>query len=381
MLGSTLVRAPVVEGRAVTAALHLHAVGKSFGRVAALRAVTLAVDPGEYITILGPSGSGKSTLLRLIAGFDRPDTGRVEVLGQDLAGRSAHERGVGFVFQSFALFPHLSVFENLAFGLRYRRHAPVIDAAQVGREVDAALALVGLSGLGARSVAQISGGQKQRVALARCLVGKPRVVLLDEPLGALDANLRDQMALELTRIQRQLGGTFLHVTGNEQEALALGSRVAVLDQGALVQIDTPRRLFERPASSQVARLLNCFNPLSGQAAGGRLAGPAFDVPLPDVAAQWHGAALCMVRRDRVQVDADQPGNGGRGGGDPRLAHITGTYLASEYAGSRVLAIFRTGAGAHFEVEYHLSHRRPPAFVAGRRYALRWQAAETLAYAA
>ncbi|MCW5261961.1 ABC transporter ATP-binding protein [Verminephrobacter eiseniae] len=363
----------------MTAALHLHGVSKSFGRVPAVRDVSLAVEPGEYITILGPSGSGKSSMLRLIAGFDRPDAGRVEVLGRDLAGTAVHQRGVGFVFQSFALFPHLSVFENLAFGLRYRKHAPVPDQAQIGRAVDAALALVGLGGLGPRRIAQISGGQKQRVALARCLVCQPAVVLLDEPLGALDANLRDQMTLELKRIQRQLGSTFLHVTGNEQEALAIGSRVAVLDRGALVQIDRPRRLFEQPATSQVARLLNCFNPLPGQAVAGRLVGPALDVPLPGAAAQLRGAAVCMVRRDRVQVDAGQALHDGHG--DPGVARITGAYLASEYAGSRVLALFETGVGAHFEVEYHLSHRRPPEFVQGQRYALHWQAADTLAYAA
>jgi len=360
----------------MTAALRLHRVSKSFGGVAALRDITLDIEAGEYITILGPSGSGKSAMLRVIAGFDTADSGRIEVSDQDVAGTPVHTRGVGFVFQSFALFPHLKVFDNLAFGLRYRQHAPALDEAQVRREVDEALALVGLAGFGGRAIGEISGGQKQRVALARCLVCKPKIVLLDEPLGALDANLRDQMTLELTRIQRQLGSTFLHVTGNEQEALAIGSRVAVLDQGALVQIDTPRRLFDQPATSQVARLLNCFNNLPGQAGGGRLGGPHFDVPLPGAAARLQGAAVCMVRRDHVQVLDDAAPRPLEG-----TAHLSGAYVASEYAGSRVLAIFETGGGAHFEVEYHLSHRRPPEFVPGRRYTLCWQPAETLAYAA
>ena len=360
----------------MTAALRLQHVSKSFGSVDALRDISLDVEAGEYITILGPSGSGKSAMLRVIAGFDTVDSGRIEVAGQDVAGTPVHTRGVGFVFQSFALFPHLKVFDNLAFGLRFRQHAPVTDEAQVRREVDDALALVGLGGFGGRAIGEISGGQKQRVALARCLVGKPRVVLLDEPLGALDANLRDQMTLELTRIQRQLGSTFLHVTGNEQEALAIGSRVAVLDRGAVVQIDTPRRLFERPATSQVARLLNCFNDLPGQAGGGRLCGPAFDVPLPVEGSGLQGAAVCMVRRDHVQVMDEHAPRAADG-----AAHLTGAYVASEYAGSRVLAIFETGHGAHFEVEYHLSHRRPPEFMPGRRYALSWKPADTLAYAA
>lgn len=359
----------------MTAALRLHRVSKSFGTVDALRDISLDVEAGEYLTILGPSGSGKSAMLRVIAGFDTIDSGRIEVAGQDVAGTPVHTRGVGFVFQSFALFPHLKVFDNLAFGLRHRQHAPVADEAQVRREVDEALALVGLSGFGGRDIGEISGGQKQRVALARCLVGKPKIVLLDEPLGALDANLRDQMTLELTRIQRQLGSTFLHVTGNEQEALAIGSRVAVLDQGAVVQIDTPRGLFERPTTSQVARLLNCFNNLSGQAGDGRLSGPNFDVPLPADGAPLRGAAVCMVRRDHVQVQDEHAPRAVEG-----AAHLTGAYVASEYAGSRVLAIFVTGHGAHFEVEYHLSHRRPPEFVPGRRYALSWQPADSLAYA-
>ncbi len=360
----------------MTAALRLQHVSKSFGSVDALRDISLDVEAGEYLTILGPSGSGKSAMLRVIAGFDTVDSGRIEVAGQDVAGTPVHTRGVGFVFQSFGLFPHLTVFDNLAFGLRFRQHAPVTDEAQVRREVDDALALVGLSGFGGRAIGEISGGQKQRVALARCLVGKPKIVLLDEPLGALDANLRDQMTLELTRIQRQLGSTFLHVTGNEQEALAIGSRVAVLDHGAVVQIDTPRRLFERPATSQVARLLNCFNDLPGQAGGGRLGGPNFDVPLPVEGSRLQGAAVCMVRRDHVQVLDEHAPRAADG-----AARLTGAYVASEYAGSRVLAIFETGHGAHFEVEYHLSHRRPPEFVPGRRYALSWQPADTLAYAA
>ena len=359
----------------MTAALQLRGVSKSFGDVVALRNVSLDVEQGEYLTILGPSGAGKSAMLRLIACFDQPDSGSVALFGADVAGRPVHSRGVGFVFQSFALFPHLTVFENLAFGLRFRETAPLTDETLIRREVDEALALVGLTHMGKRDISQISGGQKQRVALARCLVCKPRIVLLDEPLGALDANLRDQMTLELTRIQRQLGSTFLHVTGNEQEALAIGGRVAVLDQGALVQIDTPRELFERPATAQVARLMNCFNALAGHAANGRLASPDFDVPLPAGGAALRGACVNMIRRDHVQVQTDAP-NPADG-----QAHVMGTYVASEYAGSRVLALFASGRGAHFEVEYHLGHRRPPEFSPGQRYAMCWQDADTLAYPA
>ena len=296
------------------------------------------------------------------------------MLGQDVAGLSAHQRGVGFVFQSFALFPHLTVADNVAFGLRFRKQNPVSDVVQRKREVDAALELVGLSGFGARDVAQISGGQRQRVALARCLVCKPRLILLDEPLGALDAGLRNQMALELADIQRQLGSTFLHVTGNEQEALAMGSRVAVLDNGQLIQVDGPRQLFERPASPRVARLLNAYNSVAGRARAGRLEGAGFSVALPDAMRQLDGEAVCLIRSDLVEAS---PLTDSVGSGD---GAVCGKYVASEYAGSRVLALFDVGAERPFEVEYQLGHVRPPEFTAGQRYALRWQPQHGLAYA-
>ena len=356
----------------MTAALLMRGVHKRFGATRALHDVSLSVSVGEYLTILGPSGSGKSSLLRAIAGFDRPDAGDIEVLGQDVAGLPAHRRGVGFVFQSFALFPHLTVADNVGFGLRYRQQGPLNDETLRKREVDAALELVGLSGFGARDVAQISGGQRQRVALARCLVCKPRLILLDEPLGALDAGLRNQMTLELARIQRQLGSTFLHVTGNEQEALAMGSRVAVLDEGHLIQVDSPRRLFEQPASARVARLLNAYNSVAGRARAGRLEGAGFSVALPDAMRQLDGDAVCLVRSDLIEVRsvADGTDDGA----------VCGKYVASEYAGSRVLALFDVGAEHPFEVEYQLGHIRPPEFTAGQRYALRWQPQDALAYA-
>ena len=362
----------------MTDALLMCGVHKAFGSTRALHDVSLSVSAGEYLTILGPSGSGKSSLLRAIAGFDRPDAGSIEVLGQDVAGLPAHQRGVGFVFQSFALFPHLTVADNVAFGLRFRQQNPVHDVAQRNREVDAALELVGLAGFGARDVAQISGGQRQRVALARCLVCKPRLILLDEPLGALDAGLRNQMTLELARIQRQLGSTFLHVTGNEQEALAMGSRVAVLDGGQLIQVDSPRQLFERPASPRVARLLNAYNSVAGRARAGRLEGAGFSVALPEAMHQLSGDAVCLVRSDLVEASPLGDGDGGEGGS---AGAVCGRYVASEYAGSRVLALFDVGAEHPFEVEYQLGHIRPPEFTAGQRYALRWQPQHALAYAA
>jgi len=327
----------------MSAALTLSGVSKAYAGAAVLRDISLSVGQGEYITILGPSGAGKSTMLRLIAGFERPDSGRVLVGNADVTAKPAHARGIGVVFQSFALFPHLNVFDNVAFGLRYRAEQPVRDANTVRTAVLDVLQLVGLKGFERRQVTEISGGQKQRVALARCLVSQPRLVLLDEPLGALDANLRNQMTTELARIQRQIGATFLHVTGNEQEALAMGDRVAVLDGGSVVQFDRPRALFERPATPRIAQLLNAYNHIAA------------------------GDGTWLIRNDLVQVSTQDA--------EPGAHAVRGQYVASEYAGSRVLALFDVGAGRHFEVEYHLGHSRPPVLEAGRSYTLCWNPAD------
>lgn len=244
-------------------ALELDGITRTFAGRTVLDRLSLSVSAGEYVTMLGPSASGKSTILRVIAGFDSLDDGDIRVDGRSMRGLPAHERGIGFVFQSFALFPHLSVADNVAFGLRHRQHDPVTDAAEIDRRVADALELTGLQGLGGRLPSQISGGQKQRVAFARTLIAEPPIVLLDEPLGALDARLRERMMIELRRIHDRLGATFLHVTGNEQEALAMGTRVAVLSDGRIAQVDAPDTLIDAPASRDVARLLNCYNVLTG----------------------------------------------------------------------------------------------------------------------
>lgn len=332
-------------------ALLLSGVRKSYGAANALQDITLRVEVGEYVTILGPSGAGKSSMLRVISGFDEPDAGEVQVAGRSVVGVPAHMRDVGFVFQSFALFPHLTVAKNVAFGLENRHKNAVKDATEVRRQVNEMLELVGLTGFGGRSINQISGGQKQRVALARTLICKPEVVLLDEPLGALDANLREHMMVELQHIQRRLGNTFLHVTGNEQEALAMGNRVAVIADGRLVQIGEPRSLFEKPASLEVAKLLNCYNFLENK-----------------------GQPTRAIRTDRVHV-SDQAST------EIGDSSIEGRFVANEYAGSKVIALFDTGHGRHFEVEYQLSHKRPPDFTLGQSQHLTWRAEDALVYSA
>jgi ABC-type Fe3+/spermidine/putrescine transport system ATPase subunit len=335
----------------MTLLLELSGIAKSYGAAAALADLSLAVGAGEYISILGPSGSGKSTMLRVIAGFETPDAGDVRLEGRSILSMPAHERGIGFVFQGFALFPHMSVAENVGFGLRNR--SPVTDEAEIRRRVAEALELLGLTGLGARAVSQVSGGQKQRVALARTLVADPKIVLLDEPLGALDANLRERMMIELKRIQSQLGGTFLHVTGNEQEALAMGGRVAVLDQGRIAQISPPQTLYNQPGSVRVARFLNCYNIFQGTVGDGAFRFTDAALPLPGAAAA--GAAAYCIRADKV------------------------TVTAGEYSGARVTYLFDVAGSRPVEVEYHLSHRRPGSFEAGRRYALRWPAGDALVF--
>lgn len=355
----------------MTLLLELSGITKAYGGAPALDDLSLAVGAGEYLSILGPSGSGKSTMLRVVAGFETPDGGDVRLEGRSILSMPAHERGIGFVFQGFALFPHMTVFDNVAYGLRHRSRGPVADEAEVRRRVGEALELLGLTGLGGRAVSQISGGQKQRVALARTLVTDPKIVLLDEPLGALDANLRERMMIELKRIQAQLGGTFLHVTGNEQEALAMGHRTAVLDRGRIAEISPPQTLYNRPGSVRVARFLNCYNIFEGTVGDGAFRFAEAALPLPGEAAA--GAAAYCIRADKVTVaeetDPAAPGE----------AALPGRFIASEYSGARVTYLFDVAGSRPVEVEYHLSHRRPGSFDPGRRYALRWPAADALVF--
>jgi putative spermidine/putrescine transport system ATP-binding protein len=246
----------------VPPAIELQDVGRSFGQVHAVSGVTLAVADGEFFSMLGPSGSGKTTCLRLIAGFDFPTSGRILLHGEDASRVPPYDRDVNTVFQDYALFPHLSVQENVEYGLRMKG----VAKAERARAAQTALEQVALGGLGGRRPSQLSGGQRQRVALARALVNQPRVLLLDEPLGALDLKLREQMQLELKSLQRKLGITFVYVTHDQGEALSMSDRVAVFNQGKLEQVDTPRGLYERPRTVFVAGFVGTANILEGAAA-------------------------------------------------------------------------------------------------------------------
>ena len=243
------------------AVVELRGCTRDFGTVRAVDALDLAVHEGELLSLLGPSGCGKTTTLNLIAGFVAPSVGRVIVDGQDVTARPPHERGLGVVFQSYALFPHMSVFENVAFGLRERR----VTKAEIGRRVGEALALVRLQGQGERRPRQLSGGMQQRAALARALVYAPRVLLLDEPLAALDRKLREEMRAELREILREVGITTVFVTHDQEEALSLSDRIAVMNQGRIEQLGPPRAVYERPATRFVADFIGGSSRLRGRA--------------------------------------------------------------------------------------------------------------------
>ena len=236
-------------------AVRLTALGKSYGKVEAVAGIDLDIANGEFFTMLGPSGSGKTTLLRLIAGFERPDAGTIWLDGVNVTRQPPYARDINTVFQDYALFPHMTVGQNVAYGLRVKR----VPRAQQRARVKAALEMVRLGDLGDRKPAQLSGGQRQRVALARAIVNEPKVLLLDEPLGALDLKLRQEMQTELKRIQREVGITFIYVTHDQEEALTMSDRLAVFNAGRIEQVGNPVEVYEQPRSEFVAGFVGVSN--------------------------------------------------------------------------------------------------------------------------
>jgi putative spermidine/putrescine transport system ATP-binding protein len=237
--------------------VRLLGVRKTYGDVVAVDSVDLEIEAGEFFTLLGPSGSGKTTTLRLIAGFERPDAGHIELSGVDVTARAPYERDVNTVFQDYALFPHMTVAENVGYGLRVKG----VARAERNRRVTEALELVRLPNVGARKPVALSGGQRQRIALARSLVNHPRVLLLDEPLGALDLKLRQEMQIELKRIQQDVGLTFVYVTHDQEEALTMSDRLAVFNEGRIEQLGTPEEVYEHPSTEFVAGFVGISNVL------------------------------------------------------------------------------------------------------------------------
>jgi len=241
------------------AAVELVDVWKRFAGQEAVQGVNLAIAEGEFFSLLGPSGCGKTTTLRMIAGFEQPSQGVIRLLGEAIHDTPPHRRNINMVFQNYALFPHLSVFENIAFGLRAKR----VPRTEIRKRVLESLEMVRLPGLEDRKPAQLSGGQQQRVALARALVNRPAVLLLDEPLGALDQKLRKEMQLELKRLQREVGITFVYVTHDQEEALTMSDRIAVMNQGRVLQMAEPRQIYDNPATRFVADFIGTTNFIAG----------------------------------------------------------------------------------------------------------------------
>lgn len=252
----------------MTYAVQFEQVTRRYGDVCAVDAVSIDIHDGEFFSMLGPSGSGKTTCLRLIAGFEQPTSGRIHILGQQAEHLPPYQRDVNTVFQDYALFPHLSVLENVAYGLMVKG----VPRAERRAKAGAALERVALGMAGERKPAQLSGGQRQRVALARALVNQPRVLLLDEPLGALDLKLREQMQGELKSLQRELGITFIFVTHDQSEALSMSDRVAVFNHGRIEQVDAPRQLYSHPRTPFVAAFVGTSNVLTGGVAGQQCSG-------------------------------------------------------------------------------------------------------------
>jgi spermidine/putrescine transport system ATP-binding protein len=306
----------------MAAGIELIGLTKRFGSKAsaehtAVDAIDLSVAGGEFFSLLGPSGCGKTTTLRLIAGFEEPTAGRILLDGTDVSGLAPHKRNVNTVFQSYALFPFLSVFDNVAFGLK---HASV-GKAEARQRVGDALALVSMSSFAERKPAQLSGGQQQRVALARALVLNPAVLLLDEPLGALDAKLRRSLKVELKALQERVGITFIYVTHDQEEALTMSDRLAVMNAGRIAQVGTPQEVYESPADAYVADFLGAANLLEIEVAERKLGSPSTvrlgDIALttsnevPDTAGTAGAKAQAVIRPERVCVEPHGSAGGNR----------------------------------------------------------------------
>ncbi|MFD0686877.1 ABC transporter ATP-binding protein [Actinomadura fibrosa] len=303
-------------------AVRIRDLRKTFGAVEAVAGVDLDIADGEFFSMLGPSGSGKTTVLRMIAGFERPTAGTIELGGRDVTGLAPFDRDVNTVFQDYALFPHLDVLRNVEYGLKVRR----VPRAKRRERALEALRSVRLDGMGARRPAELSGGQRQRVALARALVNEPKVLLLDEPLGALDLKLREEMQVELKAIQRRAGITFVFVTHDQEEALTLSDRVAVLDRGRIEQVGTPAEVYERPATAFVAGFVGTSNRIGG---------------------------VC-VRPEKIDVDTEPgaaPADADQHGAEPR-----GTGSGDRHAMGTVAEVVYAGAATRFVVDLESGER-------------------------
>jgi putative spermidine/putrescine transport system ATP-binding protein len=320
--------------------VRLQGVEKSFdGKTRAVDGIDLKVDPGEFFALLGPSGCGKTTTLRMIAGFEVPDAGRILIAGDDVTHTPAHRRDLGMIFQSYALFPHRTVAENVAFGLRMRG----LDKAEIRTRVGQALRQVALEGYEDRRPAQLSGGQQQRVALARAVVIRPRVLLCDEPLAALDRKLRQSMQIELKQLQKELGVTTIFVTHDQEEAMTISDRIAVMNAGRIEQIGVPREVYDRPRTRFVADFIGEINVFAGAWQGGSFIANGKRLPAPGGRAS--GTVTIAVRPECIRLE------------DVANAPLTGRIQASSFVSGHMnyRVVLNDGreilvkeAAAHFE---------------------------------
>ena len=344
------------------AALALRGLRKTFGRVVAVDDVSLDDASGEFLSLLGPSGCGKSTVLRMVAGLVEPDAGAIVLAGHDITGVPVHRRNLGLVFQSYALFPHMTVFDNVAFGLRRRK----VAERDVRSRVERVLELVRLGQLGARHPRELSGGQQQRVALARALVTEPSVLLLDEPLSNLDALLRDEMRVELKRLQERLGATMIFVTHDQAEALTLSDRVVVMDHGRVEQVGRPDEVYRRPATGFVARFLGRANFLSGVVAQREPTGVVvmLDGGRPVTVARTEVGAgqrvQIAVRQESIKLVA-MPASGG-------VNHFKATVVFHAFAGAAHHYVVQLEDGRELEV---LAPGAEPPVPRGTATAIAW----------
>ena len=316
---------------------------KRFGEIEAVRGISLEVPEGEFFSLLGPSGCGKTTTLRLIAGFERPDSGQIVLDGRDMAQTPPHKRQVNTVFQSYALFPHMSVGENVAFGLRFQKVSKDEGVEKVAR----ALELVRLSGYEARKPNQLSGGQQQRVALARALILSPSVLLLDEPLGALDAKLRKALQIELKALQEDVGITFIYVTHDQEEALTMSDRIAVMSEGRIEQVGPPKAVYEEPATEYVADFLGVSNVMDAVAEGRdgsvcRLRLGDFVLEATKGNLDSTGDARVVIRPERVEIE-DRDAKGPN--------RIPGLVERVVYVGPVIQLLVRLASGVSIQAMY------------------------------
>jgi spermidine/putrescine transport system ATP-binding protein len=352
-------------------AISLRDVRKSFGRIEAVRGISLDVYEGEFLTLLGPSGCGKTTTMRMIAGFEEPDGGRIYLRGLDVVGVPPNRRAVNMVFQHYALFPHMSVEENVAYGLKLKK----VPKGERARQVREMLDIVRLSGMERRRPGQLSGGQQQRVALARALVNRPAALLLDEPLGALDVKLRKQMQLELKRIQDELGTTFVYVTHDQDEALSMSDRIAVMNQGLIEQLASPREIYEHPATPFVADFVGVLNAMEIRVDEVRdmTATMRFGddervvVPTPS-GASVGTTVTAAVRPERVSI---RPAASGGDGADDG-SRLRGTVALVVYLGTLTQFHVDTSLGTRL-VAHRLSDDAATAVRDGDEVVLSWEA--------